>query len=85
MLTENTPHHTYNMRPRLPAPVNRSNKRSSEKILRYYLPNFIKTIPEHIKSSIYTHSLQSTKYKYKSFVLANYQPVCSIPNCYVCN
>ena len=62
LLTENRPLHSYNMRARPPVHINRTNKKSSEKILRHYLPEFINTIPDNIKRSIHTHSLQSVFY-----------------------
>ena len=63
----------------------RTNRISSEKVLRHSLPKFLRSLPEYVLNSVYTHSLQSVKFKFKSMSIANYEIECRIQNCYVCN
>ena len=61
-----------------------AHKISSEKTLRHVLPKILIAIPDNVINSVYTHSLQSVKHKFKSFKLNSYQKECTIRNCYVC-
>ena len=62
-----------------------TNRISSEKILKHLLPKLLIEIPRSIKDSVYTHSLQAVKIKFKLHVLGTYRRDCTLRNCYVCN
>ena len=84
-IVTNTPSHSYNTRQRNIFQSICTNKISSEKVLRHFLPKFLKSIPENILNSVYTHSLQSVKSKFKSLLIASYETECHLRHCYVCH
>ena len=84
-ITRNISGHSHNTRQRETFQSIRTNRASSDKILRHFLPKFLIEIPNDISNAIYTHSLQSVKRKFKSFLLNSYEKECSIQNCYICN
>ena len=85
IITRNISRHTHNTRHRDIFQSIRTNRASSDKTLRHFLPKFLIGIPDDISNAIYTHSLQSVKHKFKTFLLNSYEKDCSIQNCYICN
>ena len=85
IVSRNISRHSHNTRQTARFQSINTNKISSDKILRHFLPKLIVTFPEHIFNSVYTHSLQSVKQKFKLFKLQSYDTQCTIHNCYVCN
>ena len=76
--------HMYNTRQRNQFRSISTNKISTEKVLRHFLPKYLKSLPEFVFNSVYTHSLQSVKFKFKSISIASYESECRIRNCYIC-
>ena len=65
LIVKNINDHTHNTRQRDTFSSINTNKISTDKILRHYLPKFLKIIPGVIVNRVYTHSLQSVKLKFK--------------------
>ena len=76
--------HNYNTRQRNQFRNVSRNRVSCEKVLRYLLPKLLLNIPNSIKESIHTHSVQSIKNRFKLYALGTYNDTCSIRNCFVC-
>jgi hypothetical protein len=77
--------HTYNTRNRNNLVLPKISHEFARKCIRYNVIKSINETPDHIKNKIYTHSLKGlTKYT-SNFIITNYNPICKIPNCYVCN
>ena len=77
--------HTHNTRHRDDFQSVNTNRATSERTLRHLLPKLIRTLPDQIINSVYTHSVQTVKRRLKQHYLETYQEHCSIRNCYVCN
>ena len=77
--------HTHNTRHRDVVKSENTNRTTSERTQRHILPKLIRTIPDQIINSVYTHSLHIVKHRLKLNYLETYQEYCSIQNCYVCN
>ena len=77
--------HNHNTRYRGDFRLRTTNRFATEEILRYRLREVLNNLPETIKASVHTHSLQAVKYKFKVHALGTYQASCSIHNCYVCD
>ena len=84
-ISSNIVEHPHNTRQRGNLRNDRTNRISSEKILRYFLPTFLRTVSIDITNSVYTHTLQTVKLKFKNFSLERYESSCSLRQCYVCN
>ena len=63
----------------------RPNKSSSDKMIRYYMPTFLETIPESIKEKVETHSIQGFVAYAKYVFINDYIFECADPNCWPCN
>ena len=84
-LVRNINNHDHNTRHRNELQSHTTNRISSEKVLRHLLPKLLINVPNMIKDSVHTHSLQAVKNKFKLYVLGTYRKECTIRNCYVCN
>ena len=73
-----------NYRPHYAVP--QTKKQSCTKRLSYFLPNKlnINPYPHCISDKLQTHSLSGLSVYYKNFMISNYQIVCNIPHCIVC-
>ena len=77
--------HVYETRNREIVHLAKPVKVTSENCVRYYIPSLIRDLPSCITEKLYTHSYYGLSNYTKSHFLRQYQDVCSIPNCYVCN
>ena len=77
--------HNYNTRNRDRIQPTRTNKKTTDKTLRQYIPVLTETIPNSIMNKIDTHSLQSLKRNTKLFFIEKYESQCNKPNCYICS
>ena len=84
LIERNMSGHSHDTRQRDRFQSINAHKISSEKTLRHFLPKLLITIPDNVTNSVYTHSLQSVRHKFKSFALNSYEKHCKIRNCYVC-
>lgn len=55
-----------------------------KKSVRYRLPSILNNCPTNIKEKIYTHSYPGYVRYAKQEYIKNYDTVCQIPNCYIC-
>jgi len=77
--------HSYSTRGRENAPLPRPNKITSEQCIRYYIPSMIKILPSYITDKVYTHSYSGLSSYTKMYFIKQYQDVCTVPSCFVCN
>ena len=56
----------------------------AKKCLKYNLPHIINDTPELVLEKIVTQSLRGFAYYLKMYLLQNYQNVCTISDCYIC-
>ena len=63
-----------------------SNKKCSQKCLRFHLPHLINTnyLPECAIKKVTTHSFQGFIKYSKNIILNNYNMNCQIRNCFIC-
>ena len=78
------PVHTYNTRYKNVHKLF-SNRPSSEKCVRYYMPDLVKITPSLILEKTETHSPKGFSNYAKRYYLDSYNPECTIDNCYICN
>ena len=86
MFTPNAaPTHTHDTRNRNieTTPVPRTS--SAADTLRYYLPQFMETVPRAIRDKVSTHSFKGFTHYVKMSYINSYFAVCDILNCYICN
>ena len=77
--------HTHDTRNRLMETAQMPRTASAADTLRYYLPQFLETVPRAIKDKVNTHSFKGFTHYVKIFYIDSYSVVCDIPNCYICN
>ena len=84
MFTTELPSHRYptsqcnKSRPPIP------NNATSEKTIRYYIPEFLESVPACIKDKTNTHSFQGFVNYAKNFYINTYTFECDDPNCWSC-
>jgi len=73
------------IQPQIQIPI--SNKKSSQKCLRFYLPYLIniKYLPDCAITKIKTHSFQGFVNYCKNIIINNYNTICQVRNCFVCS
>ena len=84
MILRNIPDHNHDTRQRQEFRSLNTNRRTTDKTIRHYLPKFLNTLPSNMISLAQTHSLQSVKQRYKQMILNSYEKECTIRNCYIC-
>ena len=76
-----------NFRPDFLVPKNK--KASSEKRLKYQLPNFLNkcylSLPNNIMDKIFTHSISGFSNYFKFRTIESYDAICRIRNCFYCS
>ena len=77
--------HSYDTRHHPDLLIPRVRHAFMEKCVRYSIPRLLNTSPDLIKNKIFTHSLKGFTNYIKFFFIKEYQEVCNIPNCYICN
>ena len=84
-LTPRSAVHSYETRRRssLSMPITRT--KFAEKCLRYATPKLINETDGIIIDKVNTHSLQGFCSYIKQYYVNQYEVLCSIPNCYICN
>ena len=83
-LIPNSDIHTHDTRIKHEICTVRTRHEYAKKCLRYNLPLMLNTAPETITNKLYTHSLQGLVNYAKQYILLNYQDVCTLVNCYIC-
>ena len=74
----------YNTRNTLPdIPHSRTNLCKNR--IRHYVPVLLRNSPISIISKVDTHSLHGFTEYVKRYYISQYNPICSIRNCYICN
>ena len=76
--------HTHNTRQRHALHITRTNHTFSQINLRYSLKQTINSVPYSVIGKVYTHSIQGVTSYAKAYFVSNYQTVCTIRECYVC-
>ena len=79
------PTHNYSTRQRGQPRLAGCRTKLAETAIRYSLPSAISQINENITSKILTHSLNGLSNYAKSYFISQYDPICLIDNCYICN
>ena len=79
------PSHNYETRQRDQPMIAGCRTKLAEASLRYLLPVTIPKLNENVLNKIYTHSPTGLSNYAKSFFISQYDPVCVIENCYICN
>ena len=85
MFEVNYPSHNYETRQRDQPMIAGCRTKLAEASLRYLLPVTIPKLNENVLNKIYTHSPTGLSNYAKSFFISQYDPVCVIENCYICN
>ena len=84
MFIVNAPQHSYDTRNRSSfKPI--SNRTSSSKCIRLYMPYFIEKTPVLITQKTETHSPKGFSNYAKIYYISLYKNECLINNCYICN
>ena len=76
--------HTHNTRQRHALHITRTNHTFAQINLRYSLKQTINSVPYSVIGKVYTHSIQGVTSYAKAYFVSNYQTVCTIRECYVC-
>ena len=76
--------HTHNTRQRHALHITRTNHTFAQINLRYSLKQTINSVPYSVIGKVYTHSTQGVTSYAKAYFVSNYQTVCTIRECYVC-
>ena len=58
---------------------------TSRNFIRFNIPNLINNLPGNVKEKIQTHSIEGFSNYLELYLIGNYQEVCLIENCYICN
>ena len=77
--------HSYHTRNRETVHLPKPAKSTSEQCIRYYIPSLIRHLPTCITEKLYTHSYYGLSNYTKMYFLLQYEVVCTVPNCFVCN
>ena len=85
MFDEIYPTHSYFTRQREQPVVDRARTVAANQSIRYSLPEEIKNTPELILEKITTHSFYGFTNYAKQYFISQYDPVCTLTNCYICN
>ena len=62
----------------------RVNNEFARKCIRFRVVQTVNSMPSSITNRIQTHSLNGFTIYAKTYFIGNYEPMCNIPNCYVC-
>ena len=76
--------HTYDTRNSGQLQVEMTRTEYADKRLRIYLPTLVNDTPTNILAMITTHCLQDFTKNVKHYLIEQYEIVCSIPDCYIC-
>jgi len=57
----------------------------AKQAISFKFPKFFNNMNALIKDKIYTHSYDGFKKYVKFFFISTYDPICTIPNCYICH
>ena len=80
-----TIHDLPNFSPQIP--VNLTNTKTCRQCIRHKIPALINEnyLPQIVLDKIDTHSFKGFTQYAKNYIINNYLPTCTIPNCYICN
>ena len=84
MFTQISEIHQYPTRMNTLLSIPKVNHSYAMHCIRYSLPHSIQEIPSDIATKICTHSLKNLQQRLKDFYIQNYQNICNIQNCYIC-
>ena len=79
------PSHTYATRQRSQPVMAGCRTKLAEASIRFSLLPAISKINKNITTKITTHSLNGLSNYAKSYIIGQYNPLCAIQNCYICN
>ena len=85
IFTRNSDIHPYGTRGRDQLHFFPYKKTGASKCLRHSIPNLINDLSPNIRCQLDTLSLEGFSSYYKSLVINSYDPLCHVPNCYICN
>ena len=85
IFTRNSDIHPYGTRGRDQLHFFPYKKTGVSKCLRDSIPNLINDLTPNTRCQLDTLSLEGFSSYYKSFVINAYDPLCHVPNCYICN
>ena len=85
MFDHTYPTHDYATRFRDQPQTARCNTMSAKNSIRYALPEIVSNTPPSIVSKIFTHSPFGFANYAKSYFINQYNPICVVDNCYICN
>ena len=80
----NRSYHDFNTRTFDDIHINRIKHEFAKRCIRYDIPLIVNNTSILIKNKIVTHSLHGFSCYVKKHFLQNYQNLCSVPNCYIC-
>lgn len=80
----NRSYHDFNTRTFDDIHINRIKHEFAKRCIRYDIPLIVNNTSNLIKNKIVTHSLHGFSCYVKKHLLQNYQNLCSVPNCYIC-
>ena len=79
------PSHNYATRQRGQLLMAGCRTKLAESSIRYSLPSAISKINADITNKIQTHSIKGLSNYAKTYFIRQYNPICVIENCYICN
>jgi hypothetical protein len=85
LFTKNFNIHGHNTRSANIFHIPRVKHEFAKNSIQYTIPVAYNTCPLQIRDKIYTHSISGFMKYIKMHIINNYEPNCTIRNCYVCN
>ena len=79
------PTHSYSTRQRGQPRLAGCKTKLAETAIRYSLPPAIAQLDDCISNKIQTHSITGLANYAKTYFITQYNPVCVIENCFICN
>jgi hypothetical protein len=76
--------HNYSTRTQHNLKTDKINHEFAKYCLRQNLPRLVNNTPHFIKIKVNTHSLKGFATYIKKYYIDNYQALCAVPNCYIC-
>ena len=81
----NSNYHNYDTRHRNQLHIGITKKAFTKKCIRHSIPALINKTPSSITEKLSSHSLNGFSHYVKNYYISEYNIVCSIDNCYICN
>ena len=85
LLDKPIPQHRYETRHAGSRPHSCPNTITASQSPKYVIPKIIDSLPESLISKIESHTIKAFSFQAKSYLLQNYNELCTVERCYICN